>query len=140
MPHLIVEYSGNVERRVDVDALLERLHREALDTGVFAIGGLRVRAYRAEHYRIGDLDPENAFVHVTALIGHGRALDVRRRAGERLFAALTDELAEAFEQGPLAISFDIREFHPELSFKQNNLHRYAAARRDAAEAARATPE
>jgi len=132
VPHLIVEYSANLEERLELDALLDALHRVALETSVFPIGGLRIRAHRAEHYRIADCDPANGFVHVTALIGHGRSLDVQRQAGERLFAALTAHLEPLFEQSPLAISFNIQEFHPVLNFKKNNLHRYVEARRKAA--------
>ncbi len=134
MPHLVIEYSANIEERLDLDSLMDELHRVALETSVFPIGGLRIRAYRAEHYRVADCDPANAFVHVTAMIGHGRPLDVQKRAGERLFAALTAHLEPLFEQTPLAISFNIQEFHPVLNFKKNNLHRHVEARRGAADA------
>lgn len=107
--------------------LLDELHRAALSTGVFPPGGLRVRAYRAEHYRIADCDPENGFVHVTAWVGHGRSLDVRQRAGEVLFGALSGHLAELYRQTPLAISLTMQEFHPQLNFKQNNLHERIAS-------------
>lgn len=130
MPHLIVEYSANVEEDIRLDALLDALHRAALDTGVFPAGGLRTRAHRTEHYRIADCHPDNAFVHVTAVVGHGRPLDVRRRAGEQLFAALTGHLDDLYRRRPLAISFNMQEFHPDLNFKQNNLHEHVQYRRE----------
>ncbi|HEX7080505.1 MAG TPA: 5-carboxymethyl-2-hydroxymuconate isomerase [Gammaproteobacteria bacterium] len=133
MPHLTIEYSANLEGRLDLDGLLDVLYRAALETGVFPLGGIRVRAHRADHYRIADCDPANAFVHVTALIGHGRPLDVRRRAGEHLFAALTDCLEPLYAEGPLAISFHVEESHPDLNFKKNNLHRYVAERKERAQ-------
>ncbi|HVS22711.1 MAG TPA: hypothetical protein VMU03_03215, partial [Gammaproteobacteria bacterium] len=52
LPHLIVEYSANIEREIALDELLDKLHARALETGVFPLGGLRVRAHRADHYRI----------------------------------------------------------------------------------------
>ena len=128
MPHLIVEYSANLEQQIALDVLLDKLRDSALETGVFPLGGLRVRALRTDHFRIADCDPENAYVHVTALIGHGRALDVRKRAGERLFATLTEHLEDVYERSPLAISFNIQEFHPELNFKMNNLHEHLRRR------------
>src|SRR5690606_34579840 len=134
VPHLIIEYSANIEERLDLGPLMDELHRVALETSIFPIGGLRIRAHRAEHYRIADCDPANGFVHVTALIGHGRPLEVQKRAGERLFAALTAHLEPLFEQAPLAISFNMQEFHPVLNFKKNNLHRYVEARRTGADA------
>ena len=100
MPHLIVEYSANIEDQIGLDALLDKLHTCALGTGVFPLGGLRVRAHRADHFRIADKAKENGFVHVTALIGHGRTLDVQQRAGEQLFAALTEHFGAALRPEP----------------------------------------
>ena len=128
MPHLIVEYSANIEAKIELEALLDKLRDSALQTGVFPLGGLRVRAHRMEHYRIADCHADNGYVHVTAWIGHGRPLDVRERAGEQLFATLRAHLDELFQRSPLAISFNIQEFHPVLNYKQNNLHEYVLAR------------
>jgi 5-carboxymethyl-2-hydroxymuconate isomerase len=128
LPHLIVEYSANLEQKIALDALLDKLHACALATGVFPIGGLRVRAHRADAYRIADLSPDNGFVHVTALIGHGRPLDVQQRAGQELLATLTEHLDSLFANSPLAISLNVQEMHPVLNFKKNNLHEYVKRR------------
>lgn len=128
MPHLIVEYSANVEDQLRLDELLDKLHATALETGVFPLGGLRVRAHRADFYRIADKDPANGFVHVTAMIGHGRPLDVQQSAGAKLFAALTAHLEPLFQRSPLAISLNVQEFHPVLNYKKNNLHEYVKRR------------
>ena len=128
MPHLIVEYSANIEDQIALDALLDKLHTCALGTGVFPLGGLRVRAHRADAFRIADKAPDNGFVHVTALIGHGRPLDVQQRAAEELFAVLTKHLEPLYEKSPLALSLNVQESHPVLNFKKNNLHEYVKRR------------
>lgn len=128
MPHLIVEYSANVEALIALDSLLDKLHASALETGVFPLGGLRVRAHRTDAYRIADKAPENGFVHVTALIGHGRTLEVQQRAGEHLMATLTAHLDDLYKTSPLAISLTVQEFHPVLNYKKNNLHEYVKKR------------
>ena len=128
MPHLIVEYSANIEDQIALDALLDKLHTCALGTGVFPLGGVRIRAHRADAYRIADLAPENGFVHLTALIGHGRPLDVQQRAAEALFTVVTEHLAAFFDKNPLAISLNVQEFHPVLNLKKNNLHEYVKRR------------
>jgi 5-carboxymethyl-2-hydroxymuconate isomerase len=130
MPHLYVEYSANVQAVLDLDGLLDSLYDAALASGVFPLGGIRVRAQRIDNYRIADCAPENCYIHVTALLGHGRPLDVRRRVGEELFAALTKYCAEAFAAHPLALSLTLQELHPELNFKLNNLHDHVARRID----------
>jgi 5-carboxymethyl-2-hydroxymuconate isomerase len=128
LPHLLVEYSANIEPRLNLDGLLDKLHATAVETGVFPLGGLRIRAYPVKHYRVADKHPDNAFVHVTALIGHGRTLEVQQRAGEAVFATLKEHLDPLFRAGPLAISFYIQEAHPVLSYKHNNLHEYVKKR------------
>ena len=129
MPHLFVEYSANIEEQIELDSLLDKLYDAALASGVFPLGGIRVRANRVENYRIADCARDNGFVHVTALIGHGRPLDVRRVFGEDLFGVLTAHLQSLFDESPLAISFNIQELHPELKFNKNNLHDYVVRRR-----------
>jgi 5-carboxymethyl-2-hydroxymuconate isomerase len=136
LPHLIIEYSANIEDQIGLDELLDKLHATALTTGVFPLGGLRVRAHRTEHYRLADKHPDNGFVHVTALIGHGRALDIQQRAGEQLFDTLRAHLEALFERSPLAISLNVQELHSILNFKQNNLHDYVQRRARRSEAAK----
>lgn len=128
MPHLIVEYSANIEDQIGLDVLLEKLHAAALATGVFPIGGLRVRAHRTDHYVIADKAKDNGFVHVIALIGSGRTLEVRQRAGDQLFATITEHLAPLFDKSPLGITLYIEEAHPVLNWKKNNLHEYVKKR------------
>jgi 5-carboxymethyl-2-hydroxymuconate isomerase len=132
LPHLIIEYSANIEDQIALDELLDKLHATALTTGVFPLGGLRIRAHCTQRYRIADKHADNGFVHMTALIGHGRPLDVQQRAGEQLFETLRTHLAPLFARSPLAISLSIQEFHPILNFKQNNLHDYVQRRSEAA--------
>ena len=128
MPHLIVEYSANLEQRFDRDRLLDRLHEVALETGLFPLGGIRIRAYPAEYCRIADCAPDNAFVHVTAMVGSGRSLEKRKAASELIFAALCATLAPVQAGSPLAISFNMQEFDPVLNFKNNNLHEFVEKR------------
>ena len=60
--------------------------------------------------------------------GHGRPLEIRRAFGETLFAALCDLLEPVSSTSPLAISFEIQEIHPELTWKKNNLRDFMARR------------
>ena len=128
MPHLIVEYSANLEPELDVPALVRTVHETALATGVFPVGGVRTRAARRDHYRIADGHPDNRFVHLDIKIATGRPLDVRKKAGDAIFKAVTDTLTSLFAKYPLGISMEIMEINPETSWKQNNLHEAVAQR------------
>jgi 5-carboxymethyl-2-hydroxymuconate isomerase len=128
LPHVVVEYSANLEGRLDFPALLKTLRDTAVDTGIFPLGGTRVRAYRADHYLVADGHADNAFVHIVMRIGHGRDLDTRKRAAQAVFDAACGSLAALYDAGPLGISFEVQEIEPQLSFKKNNLHEYVKQR------------
>ena len=122
MPHLTVEYSANLEGRTDLDALCVALLETVLETGLFEVGAVRVRALRADHYAIADRLPENAFIDLNLRIGKGRTAEEKKRAGEALFATANTLLAPLFETPHFALSLEIREIDAELSWKKNAIH------------------
>ncbi len=128
MAHIVIEHSSNLRGRLDLPRLIRTVHQAALATGIFPIGGMRTRAYETQSYRIADGHPENAFVHLSIRVGHGRDLATRRKACEQIFNAACDELSELFGSVPLGISVEMQELDPELSFKKNNLHEYVKRR------------
>lgn len=129
MPHLIVEYSANLERDVDIPRLVAVIHAAALETGVFPVGGIRTRAERRDIYAIADSHPDNGFIHVQARIGAGRTPEVRQRAAEHIFAAVKAGTARVFASRPLGLTLEIVEIDPVGSLKHNNLHEIVEARR-----------
>ena len=122
MPHFILEYSANLDDDLDLDGLFKTLHETAMDTGVFPLGGIRFRAVRCDDYLIADADPDNAFVHMTAKIGRRRDPDVRQEVAEKIFNTLVEYLDPLYGERPLAISFELTELTPGLSFRKNNIH------------------
>lgn len=122
MPHLIVEYSANIEEDLQLPELLTRLRDCAVATGVFPLGGIRLRGARRDHYLIADGDPTNAFVHLTARIGQGRTLEVRESVVQALFEVLCSHLDELYAERGLGISIEIQEIDAATSLKKNNLH------------------
>lgn len=128
MPHQIIEYSANLESKVDIEALLRTLHEAAAGIDALPIGGLRTRAVARQHYRIADGHPDNAFINVVLRLAPGRPFDVRKAAGKTLFDALCDFLEPVFSSSPLAISYEIQELDADLRWKKNNLRDYLAKR------------
>jgi 5-carboxymethyl-2-hydroxymuconate isomerase len=128
MPHQIIEYSANLESRFDVQTLVDGLHKVAMETDGLPTGGLRTRAARREKYQVADCHPDNAFVHVILKLAHGRPMERKKEFGEKLFAAACEILAPVKESSPLAISFEIQEIDPVLTWKTSNLREYMAAR------------
>jgi len=126
MPHLIIEYSANVEDAVDVSQLVIAMHGAALATGVAPIDALRTRAVAREHYAIADCDPSNKFIAVTARLGAGRSDDEKDSFVEVLMAALDAFLGD--KQSTIMLSVEYQEIDPARRINKNNL-RSAIAKR-----------
>lgn len=122
MPHLTIEYSANLDGRLDLDALCVRLRDTILDTGLFEIGAVRVRAIRCTAFAVADLADENAFLDMVFRIGTGRSPEERHRAGAALFAAAEAETAHLLAAPHFALSLELREIAPALSWKRNAIH------------------
>jgi 5-carboxymethyl-2-hydroxymuconate isomerase len=138
VPHVLIEYSANLETQLDFPGFLTALRDAALATGIFPLGGIRVRAYQADHYLIADGDVNNAFLAITLRIGHGRDFETRKRASDAIFAKACENLEALYNRVPLGISLEMQEIAPTLTYKKNNLHEYvqkrAAAGKNAAHA------
>lgn len=120
MPHMIVEYSANIEDELRTDLLFPRLCAAGVETGVFARSGIRVRGEVRSRYHISDGHPDNAFVHTVLRVGHSREEAVLKAAGDRIYAVICDHLAPIAATRALNISMEIREIHPVLTWKKNN--------------------
>lgn len=122
MPHVSMEYSANLDGRVDVDALCRIVRGALVETGLFEDGAIRVRAMRCEHFAIADLAPENAFIDMSFRLGVGRTEGQKIRAGDAIFAAVQYHLADLFREPYFALSLEIREIDASLSWKHNTMH------------------
>ena len=130
MPHQIIEYSANLAERIDIGALVRTLHETAAAIDALPVGGLRTRAVAREHYRIADGHPDNQFISVMLRLAPGRSPAVKKAAGEQLFGALCDFLAQTYDASPLSIAYEIEELDAELRWKQNNIRDYMARRQE----------
>jgi 5-carboxymethyl-2-hydroxymuconate isomerase len=122
MPHFTVEYSANLELRIDIGAACEVVRKAAVETGMFPLGGIRVRAISCRHYAIADGRPGLGFLDMVLRLGEGRDLAARKAAGEHIFKALSDYLDPVFRDDKFALSFDMQINDKETSWKRNGIH------------------
>jgi len=122
MPHFTIEYSANLNGRVDMGAVVELVRKEAVATGIFPLGGIRVRAIKCEHYAIANGDKKLGFLDMVLRLGEGRDLPTRQKAGEHIFKALSAYLDPVFANSKFALSFDMQINDRETSWKRNNIH------------------
>jgi len=122
VPHFTIEYSANLDAHVDIAKVVEVIRLAAVETGIFPLGGIRVRAIRCEHYAIGDGNPEFGFLDLVLRLGEGRDLTTRKKAGDDIFRALSAYLDPVFAGCKFALSFDMQINDRETSWKRNNIH------------------
>src|SRR6195952_1527742 len=107
---------------MDMAEGVEVVRKAAVDTGIFPLGGIRVRAVRCEHYAIADGRANFGFLDMVLRLGEGRDLATRKKAGEHIFKELSAYLDPVFAQSKFALSFDMQINDKETSWKRNNIH------------------
>ncbi len=122
MPHFTLEYSANLDGRVDMGLVVEVVRKAAVETGIFPLGGIRVRAVRCDHYAIADGSKNFGFLDMVLRLGEGRDLATRKKAGEHIFKVLSAYLDPVFADSKFALSFDMQINDKETSWKRNNIH------------------
>lgn len=118
MPHLKIEYTGNIEAQAGMNALCKALARTLveLEDGqgrtVFPFEGTRVLAYPAPHHAVADGEHDKAFVYLNLRIAPGRGAALLQQAGDALLAQTREHFAALLARRPLRITLHIDEGSP----------------------------
>lgn len=124
MPHVLIDYSRNLEGRVEMPRLLAAIRDAMVATGVFPQAGIRLRAVAVDHVLMADGNPDHAYLDIVLRIGAGRDAAAKRRALEAVFAAAETVVAPAMAASSLMLSMELREIDAELSRKTSSIRRY----------------
>ncbi len=137
MPHLVILYSGNLEKVVDMTGLCRNLAdalitiRDEAGQQVFPTGGLRVLAYPAAHYALADggaaglaagVGGDYGFVYLNLRMGRGRSAEVKRVTGESLKTVALQQLEALLASKPVGITLQIDEGQEVFDAKISSLH------------------
>jgi 5-carboxymethyl-2-hydroxymuconate isomerase len=122
MPHFIAECSENIRTEADLPGLFQQVNRLLAESGLFPLAGIRSRAHWVDTWQMADGAHDYAFVHMTLKIGHGRTQQQLMPVMEQLFACIREHFADLMARRYLALSLVVEELHPQLNFKQNNVH------------------
>lgn len=123
MPHVIIEYTANVEADARIPELMRVLNDVLIGhADVFPIGGIRTRALRLDQYRMADGAADDAFIHVVFRIKAGRPKSVTGLICADMFAAMRAHLADVFARRYLGLTLELVEFDAHGFHVENNLH------------------
>ncbi len=121
MPHIIADYSANLDDLIDIAGFCERLRQTAVGIEAFPMPGVRVRALRADHYAIADGGPQHGYIDISVRLRGGRSDEVKAEIAETIFAAARDYLSDHLAVHSLALSLELRDIDPELSPKYGTI-------------------
>jgi 5-carboxymethyl-2-hydroxymuconate isomerase len=124
MPHIQIDYSPNLETRLNIAALCALLRDAAVETGVMPLAGIRVRATACTHVVIADGNPDHAFLDISIRLRGGRAAEAKQQATAHIFAAAEGFCADLMATSSLMLSMEMRDIDPELSPKASSIRRY----------------
>lgn len=124
MPHIQIDYSPNLEARLDIADLCRVIRDAAVATGILPLAGIRVRATACTHVVIADGNPDHAFLDISLRLRAGRSLADRERATALIWAAVEGYCAPTMATSSLALSFEMREIDAALGPKASSTRRY----------------
>ncbi len=117
MPHFHIDYSANLEQRLNIAELLTVIRDAAMETGVFPLAGIRIRATACDHWLIADGNPDHAFLDISIRLRAGRPDEAKKQATQHIFAAAEAFCADVMATSSFMLSLEMRDIDPALSPK-----------------------
>ena len=121
MPHIVVEYSANLEDHIDVGDLLRSIHAAAASHALVPLAGLRTRAMKREQYVVANGDARNLFVAVIARLNGDRGQESLLEIRDLLMAVCSDSLRQIREEQPLALSVEVQAIDAAMRINDNSI-------------------
>jgi 5-carboxymethyl-2-hydroxymuconate isomerase len=122
MPHLIVQYSQNLDYNTDIKKFCSVMNVAMQETAVFPLAGIRVRAHPMLHYSVADEHPKNAFVDMILRMGEGRSDATKSEVGAFLMARAAAVFSPLLAEPHFALSLEIVTISKPFSWKTNSIH------------------
>jgi 5-carboxymethyl-2-hydroxymuconate isomerase len=117
MPHLTIEYTGNLEPERGFDSLFARLHSVLNDLGGIKKANCKSRAVRVDRFLVGEGGADAAFVHADVRFLEGRPVPVKREIGKAILAVLRESFPPLPGIRDLQITVEIRDIRRAMYFK-----------------------
>ncbi len=129
MPHVVLQYTANLDAEVDMPALCGEIAatlialRDESGGPLFPVGGTRVLAYPAQVYSVADGKSDYGFCYINIRIAGGRSAAKKKEAGDAVLARAQAAFAAAFEARHVGVTIQIDESAGQVyDAKHSNLH------------------
>lgn len=137
MPHLVILYTPNLDKKTDMTALCRSLCdamltvRDEEGKQVYPTGGTRVLAYPAAHYAVADGGAmgkaaggsgDYAFVYMNVRMAKGRSEVTKNVAGHIVSQAAKAHFAQLLNSEHIGVTVQIDEGQEAFDAKHSSLH------------------
>lgn len=112
MPHIIVEYSKNLEPQTDLATLLKAMHGALSQQGIDA-ARIKTRGIALDHAVVGESGSEGKMLHATLLLLEGRNIETKKQYGDALHATMKSAVSNNPE---CAVTLEIRDMTKEAYY------------------------
>ncbi len=137
MPHLVVLYTGNLDKLTDMNTLCRSLAdamltvKDEAGAQVFPTGGTRVLAYPAPYYAVADGgaagkaaggDGDYAFMYLNLRMARGRSEATQQRAGEAVLAAARERIDPLMKTHHIGVTVNVDVGAEVFDAKHSTIH------------------
>jgi 5-carboxymethyl-2-hydroxymuconate isomerase len=109
MPHLIIEYSRNLEDDIEIKDLIAVVHKTARKSPLFEPAAIRTRAVPVDSYMIADGDPSLAFIHLYVRIKPGRPPEKKMELARAVHQEAKRFLQPVLDRRGLAFNVEVQD-------------------------------
>ena len=110
MPHIVLEYSQNLETQLNVPAVLLALHEMLAVQGIDQ-HRIKTRGVPLKDVLIGQKGADGQMMHITLSLLEGRDIETRRKYGQALYDTL-----KAHAPDECSVTLEVREMVQETYF------------------------
>ena len=106
MPHLVLEYSSNLQQKPTVETL-RHLHYKLPTFGPFELPAIKSRLIERSVFCVGGERNNSAFLHLELALLTGRDATTKKSVSEQLLSELKEIFGNASQE--ISITVEIRE-------------------------------
>ena len=122
MPHIILEYSANLDELPSFNALFADIHQTLNREGGIRLENCKSRARIANDFYIADGHPNHCFVHLSIEFVKGRSQEIKQIIGQECLRLVKDAYqAQLSEQLQITVKIDDIELDYYFKYPEGSL-------------------
>lgn len=117
MPHIILQYSDNINNQNGFGDLFSQIHNVLSDRAGINPNNCKSRAIKVQDYYIGDGGNSHAFAHIELSIYKGRSQDLLQEIGKEILTLMQKYIKDVFSELNVQYTHEIKEINSEHYYK-----------------------